>query len=196
MAAFPESAVRIIGGEARGRRLEAPDTDRTRPILDRQKEALFNILMREFPCSGVLDLFCGSGSLGLEAVSRGAERATLVEKGRVALKAVRQNVQTLGWEDRVRVRPVDAFAVDPADLGHPVSAIFLDPPFPLVSASPDRFTELLARLGASPAFEEDGVIVLRVPREHPGIGAPEGLVLDDEREFGESRVTFWRRGGS
>lgn len=156
-----EAAMRVIAGELRGRTLNAPAGERTRPIMDRQKETLFNILMAEFPCAGVLDIFAGSGGLGIEALSRGAEAATFIESGRHALPVLEQNLVALGVRERASVLALPAERFDPERLTHAVHLAFLDPPFPLVLAHPQRMAELLARL--LPVLDEGGVLVLRVP---------------------------------
>ncbi len=153
--------MRVIAGTARGRHLLAPPGELTRPMMDRQKESLFNILMQSFPCDGVLDVFAGSGGLGLEALSRGAERATFVERGRHALPVLERNIAECGFKERARVLAFDAWSVDPARIDHPVEVVFLDPPFPLVITTPKRVAELAARfLGLLPPT---GVMVYRIP---------------------------------
>ena len=100
--------MRIIAGEFRGRRIEAPPGLATRPMLDRVREAVFSTLQRRLPDAVVLDLFAGSGSLGLEALSRGARHVRLVEQGAPALAALRKNVEALRARHRVEVVVGDA----------------------------------------------------------------------------------------
>ena len=184
--------MRIISGSFRGRRLKPPQTDATRPILDHQKEALFNILREQLPCFGVLDIFAGSGSLGLEAISRGAEQGTFVERGHKALAALRENVTTLGVGDRARILKRDAFRLDPTGIDHSYGLVFLDPPFPLVTEHPARVVDLAQRLGAGLDSEspDGGRVVLRVPVALDSLAWPDPPVVRqlDERVFGESRV--------
>jgi 16S rRNA (guanine966-N2)-methyltransferase len=104
--------MRIIAGEFRGRRIEAPPGEGTRPMLDRVREALFSTVQDWIDGARVLDLFAGSGSLGLEALSRGAEHARFVERSTPALAILRGNVQVLGVEDRARI--VRGNALQPA----------------------------------------------------------------------------------
>src|ERR1700680_1652370 len=101
--------MRITGGIHRSRSLRAPRGERTRPTSDRVREALFGILTARRSLAGleILDLYAGTGALALEALSRGAGRATLVESSREALAAIRANVAALGVQDRVRVIPSD-----------------------------------------------------------------------------------------
>lgn len=185
--------MRIIAGTHRGRRIHAPKTSATRPILDQQKEALFNILRDALPCEGVVDVFAGSGSLGLEALSRGAGRATFVERGPKALDALRRNIGELGFGGVARVLPVDAFRIRTDGLGHGYSLAFVDPPFPVVLAEPARVAALCATLCAARRQDTDGCVVLRIPGEAAGPDFPgPGPAVVDERTFGESRILLLR----
>ena len=123
--------MRIIAGEFRGRRLAAPAGLGTRPMLDRVREALFSTLADAVPGAAVLDLFAGTGSLGLEALSRGAACARFCERDRGALEALRANVASLGLGDRVEIVPGDALRPEvwPED---PVDLVLIDPPYPLL----------------------------------------------------------------
>src|SRR5438477_4263842 len=105
--------MRIIAGRYRSRELAAPSGEKTRPTTDRAREALFNVLtnMMTFDGAAVLDLFAGSGALAFEAMSRGAERATLVEKDRRALTIIKENANNLGVEDEMSVIAGDVFKV-------------------------------------------------------------------------------------
>lgn len=123
--------MRIVAGAAKGRRL-APPPEGTRPTSDRVREALFNSLAAQLPLDGarVLDLYAGTGAVGLEALSRGAAEAVLVEKGRAALAVLRRNVATVALPGaRVVPRPVAAFLADPA--AAPFDLLFADPPYAL-----------------------------------------------------------------
>ena len=185
--------LRVIAGEFRGRRLAAPEGRGTRPILDRQKEALFNILRDRFPCSGVLDLFAGSGALGIEALSRGAERAVFVESSRRARLVLQKNLDVLALGERTRVLSVDAFALDPGILRQRLGVVFLDPPFPEVPRRPEDLRLLLERLARAADLEDEALVVLRLPSHAPVFRDPEGLRRRDERVMGESRILFLER---
>src|SRR5256885_6591857 len=102
--------MRIIAGKWRGRIIDAPKGDVTRPTTDRVREAWMSALQTEIPGARVLDLFSGSGALGLETLSRGAEHVTFVEKGAPALRALRDNIEKLGAQDSVEVVRTDALA--------------------------------------------------------------------------------------
>ncbi|MBK7644554.1 MAG: 16S rRNA (guanine(966)-N(2))-methyltransferase RsmD [Planctomycetes bacterium] len=133
--------MRIIAGEHRGRRIQAPDGEATRPMLDRVREALFGTLGERVEGAQVLDLFAGSGSLSLEALSRGADAAVLLERNSKALEALHENVEELGLAQSVYV--VRGNALDPrlwrpnSKPGRPqlrerFELVFYDPPYPLL----------------------------------------------------------------
>ncbi len=123
--------MRVIAGKAKGRRLEAPSGMDTRPTADRVKETLFNILQGRVPESRFLDLFSGSGGIAIEAVSRGAAEAALVESSKKAVECIRRNVEKAGVADSVRVMRMDVMrALRELDAqGAPFDIIFMDPPY-------------------------------------------------------------------
>lgn len=135
--------MRVIGGSARGRKISAPPGRDTRPITDRAKEAIFNMLMSLGGLDGarVLDLYAGSGSFGLEALSRGAHHVSFVERDRVAVAVMEANLDLLGFRSRATVL---ATSVEGAlDTVHPVDIAFCDPPYAV-----DPWAELLPRIPA------------------------------------------------
>ena len=145
-----EVVTRIVAGTARGRRLAVPRGDSTRPTSDRAREALFATLSGLIDLDGVrvLDLYAGSGAVGLEAVSRGAAHALLVDSDPRAAATARDNAAALGLTDRVTVRRDRVERVlraGPAD--GPVSLVFADPPYALPDAEVDAALELLDRHG-------------------------------------------------
>lgn len=122
--------MRIIAGEWRGRKLVAPKGEATRPTADRTRETLFNMLasrLGSFEGLSVADLFAGSGALGLEALSRGAESCLFVEQEEAALRAIRANVEALGARSRSEVRAGSVMTLGPARAPHDL--ILLDPPY-------------------------------------------------------------------
>ena len=149
--------MRIIAGAYRGRRIVAPAGRTTRPMLDRVREGLFSTLMPWLPEAVVLDLFAGSGSLGLEALSRGARRVRFVERGAPALAALRRNVDALGVGDRVEMVTDDALR--PAAWLERADVVFLDPPYAIVAREPARVFEAVHRLVAA-HLAPDGILVL------------------------------------
>jgi 16S rRNA (guanine966-N2)-methyltransferase len=121
--------VRIVGGELRGRRIEFPDAPGLRPSADRVRETLFNWLQADVPGARCLDLFAGSGVLGIEASSRGAREVVLVEHSQAVARALRKTVAALGVERRVRIVEADAIAWLSNEPAAPFDIVFLDPPF-------------------------------------------------------------------
>jgi 16S rRNA (guanine966-N2)-methyltransferase len=168
--------LRIIAGEFKGRRLQTPAGERTRPTRDRVREAWFSIVQTEIPEARVLDLFAGSGALGLEALSRGATHVDFVETHRAALAVLRENVATLGVEDRVTIHRGDAvaFAARLAPASYDVA--FADPPY--ASGGAARLAELFR---ATPFA---GVLSI----EH---GADLALPGTDTRRYGDTALSFF-----
>lgn len=174
--------MRIVAGEYRGRRLTAPRGDGTRPTGDRVREALFSILG---PMAGlrVLDLFAGTGALGLEALSRGAEHATFVERDRRALAALHHNLDALGVPtEMVRVHPRDAaaFLRDAGGRDDKYDLILLDPPYRDV----DRLAPVLDA-GLRPLLREGTRVVAETDRRQP---LALNLPLGDERRYGDTLI--------
>ena len=129
--------MRIIAGQFRGRILLPPDTDATRPITDRVKQSLFDILVPYIDGAKVYDLFAGTGSMGLECLSRGAERVTFFESNRSAVQRLKKNIQTLKLESSSRIISQDLFAWFAADRGEAQSdLVFLDPPYRFLRERP------------------------------------------------------------
>jgi 16S rRNA (guanine966-N2)-methyltransferase len=125
--------MRVVGGDLRGRTLAAPKSQAIRPTADRLRESLFNILTHAYgdPIGGarVLDLFAGTGALGIEALSRGAAFALFVDDGAEARALLRENVATLGLGGTTRIFRRDATKLGPAHPIEPFSLVFLDPPY-------------------------------------------------------------------
>ena len=142
--------LRIIAGEARGRRLSTPDGMEVRPTTSRVREAVFNSLHSQGCLEGadVLDLYAGSGALGLEAVSRGAASATFVESAPPALAALKANIEATGFNDRCRVVPGEVMKELPG-LGDGYDVVLCDPPYRF-----DAWPELLSRIPADTVVAE------------------------------------------
>jgi 16S rRNA (guanine966-N2)-methyltransferase len=175
--------MRVIAGSARGLRLDAPRDRKTRPITDRVKETLFGILGERVVDAKVLDLYAGSGAIGIEALSRGAAHATFVERSRDAVKAIRDNLRRTRLEDVAEVHDVEvARFLSGTDAGGPYALAVLDPPYEerAILAPLERLVPLLAP-GAT-------VVVKHFWRT--AVPVPEGLLPWRERRFGETALTF------
>jgi 16S rRNA (guanine966-N2)-methyltransferase len=145
--------VRIIAGELKGRQLLAPTGETTRPITDRAKQSLFDILTPILPDASVYDLFSGTGSLGLEALSRGARFATFFEIDRSAIARLSQNLAALQVSDRARIVPGDLFRWFELSIRRPDSTnaggadvVFLDPPYRFLNNRADEVLQLALNL--------------------------------------------------
>jgi 16S rRNA (guanine966-N2)-methyltransferase len=181
--------MRIIAGEFRGRRLVAPSGPATRPTTDRVREAWFSMIGR--PGRLAVDLYAGTGALGFEALSRGAERVLFLERRRPALIAIRKNAEALGVSDRIRILSVD--------VGDARAALLRESPFDLVLADPpwtdfDAAQAALRRLVRADLLTEEGLAVLGHPRKSTLELPPEsGLVVRKTRAWGDSAATFYER---
>ena len=175
---------RVIAGTHRGRRIEVPAGAGTRPTADRAREGMFSSLQSlvDLQDGRFLDLYAGSGALGLEALSRGAAAATLVEDGEPALAVLRRNVAALGLPAEVVALPVERFlAREPV----PYDVVALDPPYDL-----DVDPVLVA---AVPWVADDGVVVVeRRTRGRPPTPPP-GLVVERTRRYGEATLWYLSR---
>ncbi|MGD9572152.1 MAG: 16S rRNA (guanine(966)-N(2))-methyltransferase RsmD [Thermoleophilia bacterium] len=181
--------MRIVAGTHRGRRLAAPRGAATRPTADRVREAVFSIIG---PVDGldVLDLFAGSGALGLEALSRGAATATMVERDPRAVAVIRANAEALGLEDRVRVVAADWRAAlrGQAAARRRFGLCLLDPPYA-------RAERVLAALGTAlaPVMTGPGIVVVERPAALPP-PHPEGMEIANrtDRTYGDTGVSVLR----
>ncbi len=182
--------MRVIAGTAKGRRLRAPKGEHTRPTSDRVRESLFASLGDRVPDAVVLDLWSGPGTLGIEALSRGAARAVHVERDRHALTALRANLEATGFADRARVvsGDVDAFAAHPS--GGPFTLVFVDPPYALDTPPVWRVLKRLLRAGA---LAEGATISVERQRSRHGpepVTLPAGVAWDGARAYGDT--ILWR----
>ncbi|MGZ4031842.1 MAG: 16S rRNA (guanine(966)-N(2))-methyltransferase RsmD [Tumebacillaceae bacterium] len=149
--------MRVIAGEHKGRRLKAVPGQNTRPTTDKVKESMFNIIGPYFEGGTALDLFAGTGSLGIEAISRGMEKAVFIDSDHKALSVIRENVMTLGLKDQAEIFKNDAKrALDSlAARGTRFDLVFLDPPYKLTGL----YEELITKLQALELVNDRAVIV-------------------------------------
>ncbi len=183
--------MRIISGAARGRGLVAPAGERTRPTSDRLRGALFNILASRVEGARVLDLFAGTGALALEAMSRGAASAVLVDSDRRAIEAIRKNASVVLGDSaagRVEIIQSDYRKAVGALSGAPFDIAFFDPPYALVGA----YADAIARLSARSLLADDVVLVCERAKGSERISAP-GFLIYDARVYGDTAVDLMRR---
>jgi 16S rRNA (guanine966-N2)-methyltransferase len=180
--------VRIVGGRLRGRLLEAPASRAIRPTSERLRESIFDILIHRHAGvvegARVVDLFAGSGALGIEALSRGAKFALFVDNGPEARALLRANVEVFALGGVTRIWRADATLLGKAPAGPPFTLAFLDPPYDKGLAGP-----ALAGLVEGGWLASGAVVVVEESAEAE-IGAPTALRIVDERVYGETKVVF------
>lgn len=176
--------MRIIAGEARGRRLFAPEGDETRPTSDRVREALFNIIRGDVPGARALDLFAGSGALGLEAISRGAESAVFCDASKKAVAAVKRNIDLMRCADRTRVIQGDWRSA----LTGRYSLVFIDPPYRLT----DVYAQAADALISGGHLTDDALIVMERAADRPIENLSGRFEIVDERKYRDTALTFVR----
>jgi 16S rRNA (guanine966-N2)-methyltransferase len=182
--------MRVISGSAKGHKLKSVPGSGTRPVTDRVKEALFNILAGDVAGCRFLDLFAGTGGVGIEALSRGALEAVFVEQGRPALETIRANLAHTRLEARARVVRADVFAFV---FGAP------DTPFDFIYVAPPQYRgvwlDTLHALDANPTWlAAEGAIIVQIhPREFQAVDLQHFEVVD-ERKYGSTLLCFyeWR----
>ena len=188
--------MRIVGGRHRGRRLLAPEGRDVRPTSDRTRESLFNILSHSdwgpdgaSPLEGavVLDAFCGTGALGLEALSRGAVRAAFLDSRRPSLELARRNAEAVG--EAAACLFVQADATRPPAARLAATLAFLDPPY-----GQDLVPPALCALDRAGWLAPGAVAVVELAAADP-FGPPAGFAALDERRYGETKVVVLRRAG-
>ena len=178
--------MRIVGGEARGRTLKAVPGEATRPTADRVRQSLFDLLGQRCDGLAVLDLYAGTGALALEALSRGAARAVLVESAQAAALVIEENIKALRFELRARLlrqdvtRALEALA----RRGERFDLVFSDPPYALRAAQ--ATLDAVVRHGL---LAPGGRLVLESAKAEPEPTPPEGFAIDDQRSYGDTAIT-------
>ncbi|HEV8193995.1 MAG TPA: 16S rRNA (guanine(966)-N(2))-methyltransferase RsmD [Ktedonobacterales bacterium] len=183
--------MRVVSGSARGRKLKSPKTSGTRPVMDRVKTALFDILSSDVEDTRFLDLFAGTGGVGIEALSRGATSATFVELSAEIAKLVRENLAITGLSEQAEVLRADAFQfleTAKASVRH----------YDIVYVAPPQYAGLaaraLAQLDRAPLTEPGGLVIVQVhPRERGELDALTLTTLErtDERRYGSTLLLFY-----
>jgi 16S rRNA (guanine966-N2)-methyltransferase len=181
--------MRVIAGSAKGRTLDAPRGGATRPATDRIRETLFAILEPVIDEARVLDLFAGVGTLGIEALSRGAVRATFVERSAEALKALRRNITATGFADRAEVIAANVLGFLESIAG-PYDVVFCDPPFADVAI----LEATLAHPRLAGALAPEAYVVARVLKKHQPT-LPDGVRVLRAKEIGQETLLFLRYDG-
>ncbi len=183
--------MRIVGGQFRGRALATPSDERTRPTSDRVRESVFNILAHGIPGfsvdgARVLDLFAGTGALGLEALSRGAAYCLFVEEGAEARALIRRNIEALALTGVTKIFRRDATSLGPASNRGTFGLVFLDPPYE------QGLAERALASAASGGWLSAGAIAVIEERKGTSVTLPGGFAPLDQRTWGDTQVLFAR----
>lgn len=180
--------MRVIAGERKGLRLVAPRGRGVRPTTDRVKQVLFDVLRDKVEGQRVLDLYAGSGALGIEALSRGADAATFVERSSAAWAALRRNLEAARYQDRAAVvtGPVEAF-LRRQDEGTRFGVVLADPPYG------EEASRLLCELDRFRGLRPGGIVVIEHSRRQELDVALKHLRRWDQRVLGDTAVSFFRR---
>jgi 16S rRNA (guanine966-N2)-methyltransferase len=193
--------MRVVTGAAKGRKLKGPKTPGTRPIIDRVKTALFDILSWRVEETRFLDLFAGTGGVGIEALSRGAAHATFIEMSLPIVKLIRENLQITELSAKAEVLHMDSFKflqtyASPARVSAQMPVRVYD----MIYVAPPQYQEMAARalgmLDTSSLLAEDGMVIVQIhPKERAGVAAVPltRLVETDERRYGSTLLMFYKR---
>ena len=192
--------MRVVTGAAKGRKLKGPKTPGTRPIIDRVKTALFDILSWRIEDARFLDLFAGTGGVGIEALSRGAAHATFIEMSLPIVKVIRENLQITELSAHAEVLHMDSFKfLQSYAQGAHHSANTPVRTYDMIYVAPPQYQEMAARalgiLDTSSLLAEDGTVIVQIhPKERPGVAAVSlsRLVQTDERRYGSTLLMFYK----
>lgn len=181
--------MRIVAGTARGRPLAGPKGQGIRPTADRVRETLFNVLGQFLDGETVLDLYAGTGALALEALSRGASKAVLVDQDREAVGLCRKNAESTGFASQVEIlrRPVAKATVDLGRQGRKFDLVFADPPY-----AAQVVQQLLDQVTANGLLSPNGTLVIEHDRREEAPAEHGRLRKLDQRRFGDTLVTLYR----
>lgn len=179
--------VRVISGSARGLKLNTPGDDRVRPTTDRVKESMFNIVQDWVYDSQVLDLFAGSGALGIEALSRGASQAVFCDNSLDSIKIIKSNIEKARVVDRSQIVSGDFKRClrDMEAKNQSFDMIFVDPPY-----YEGLFEEVLDTIRSCKILKKDGIVIVEHDAKRP-IGRVEGLEVYKEKKYGITMLTFY-----
>ncbi len=179
--------MRIISGKAKGTKLYTLQGDNTRPTLDRVKESIFNIIQSQIPEATVLDLFAGSGAIGLEMLSRGAKKAILCDKSKEAIGIIKKNIQKTHMEEKVELYNIDFKECIEKVSKEKFDIIYIDPPY-----ETNFIEKSLEKIIEKNIIQENGIIILetddekRIKKEIEKIN----VAIIDERKYGRANIIF------
>ncbi|GKX66268.1 16S rRNA (guanine(966)-N(2))-methyltransferase RsmD [Inconstantimicrobium mannanitabidum] len=181
--------MRIISGKARGKKILSPATYETRPTLDRVKEAMFNIIQTYVPGATVIDVFSGTGSLALEAASRGAKECYLVDKSPVTFPILKQNVENLKFGDFCFPLNMDAYAALEYvwKKGKKFDIIFVDPPY-----MKNLIPKAIEIIDEKELLVKDGIIVTKIDTREEIYEGTDRIKLTRSKKYGQTTVCFYK----
>ncbi|MGL4731602.1 MAG: 16S rRNA (guanine(966)-N(2))-methyltransferase RsmD [Clostridium sp.] len=180
--------MRVIGGIAKGRKLLPPEGMGTRPTLDRIKESIFNIIQHRVRGAVTIDLFSGTGSLGIEAASRGAEKSYLIEMGDISYSLLRKNVENLKLEDVCKTLKGDCYKYleEFHKEGKKFDIIFIDPPY-----AKDMIPPAIELISKYKLLQEDGLIVSKIDTKEVIYEGNGDITMFNTRKYGNTTVCFY-----
>ena len=190
---LPAMALRVIAGSAGGIPLACPKGDAVRPTMDQVRGAIFSSLGEFVLGARVLDLFAGTGGLGIEALSRGAMTATFVERDRRAVACIRANLEKTRLFSDAELIPLDVFSFLDRAAGRTFDLIFADPPYTTRDQSDDHGARLLSNAGLAAGLAQDGMFVLEKSPQHPLGALPTSWEMIRQKRYGTAEVIFLRR---
>ena len=180
--------LKILGGNAKGRKLKTCKGLRVRPMLSRVKKSLFDIIQNKILDAHCLDLFSGTGSIGLEAISRGAKGVTFIEKHPDSLKIIKHNIDLLGFKEKCKIISGDVFS-SVKNLSKKFDLIFADPPFPELILK-----EILKPVSNNDILKEDGVMIIHHPSyNNTFIENLENLECKRQAKYGQNTLSFYKK---
>ncbi|MBU5454030.1 16S rRNA (guanine(966)-N(2))-methyltransferase RsmD [Caproiciproducens sp. MSJ-32] len=184
--------MRIIAGKARGKKLLSPETLETRPTLDRVKEAMFSMIQGYIPDALVVDVFAGTGSLGLEAASRGAKEVYLVDKSSTTFPILKKNIESLKFQDFCTALNMDAYEAlrKLNKLGKVFNIIFIDPPY-----CKDMIPEAMKIIEENNMLDENGIIVTKIDSIEEIFEGYNKIRLLKSRKYGNTTVCLYKYEG-
>lgn len=182
--------MRIIGGKARGTKLYTLEGDNTRPTLDRVKESLFNIIQRDIPNCIFLDLFSGSGAIGLEAVSRGAKKAILCDKSKDAINIIKKNIEKTHLKEQVELHQLPFEKLLNDKINEKIDIVYIDPPY-----KTDLVYNAIKIILDKNLIDEDSIVIIETDEEERIVQQIERLNIEitNQRKYGRAHLIFVRK---